>query len=61
MTAFIRLHALVDTDEVDTIVAGAPVDLVRFQDAAAALPIDGRPALGEGIARSAAGVTQLAA
>ena len=61
MTAFIRLHALVDTDEVDAIVADAPVDLVRFQEAAAALPIDERPALGEWIARFNARVTQLAA
>ena len=61
MTAFIRLHALLDTAEIDDIVAGAPVDLVRFQDAAAALPIDERPALGEWIERFNAGVTQLAA
>ena len=61
MTAFIRLHALLDPTDIDDIVAGAPVDLVRFQDAAAGLPIDERPALGEWIERFNAGVTQLAA
>jgi hypothetical protein len=41
--------------------AGAPVALVRFQSAAAALPIEDRPALREWIERFNAGVTDLEA
>ena len=61
MTAFIRQRGLLDVAEIDAIVAGAPIDLVDFQRAAAVLPLEERPAMAEWIERFNAGVSRLAA
>ena len=45
MTAFIRQEQLLDAREIDTIIADAPSGLIDFQSAAAALPLEDRPAL----------------
>lgn len=45
MTDFIRAEALLPEAEIDQIVAEAPTALLRFQDAAASMPPDRRPAL----------------
>lgn len=45
MTTFIRDRGLLDGQEIDRIVAEAPLDLVRFQEVAAKVPIEQRPAL----------------
>lgn len=46
MTTFIRDRGLLDAMEIDRIAAEAPADLVRFQDVAAGIPVEERPALG---------------
>ena len=61
MTEFIRARRLLSNDEIDAIIAGAPFDLIDFQHAAAAVPIDERPPLRDWIARFNAGVRRLAA
>ena len=45
MTMFIRQERLLPVDEIDRIVRDAPTELIRFQDVAAAIPIDTRPTL----------------
>ncbi|KHL24195.1 hypothetical protein PK98_14425 [Croceibacterium mercuriale] len=45
MTDFIREEGLLPAAEVDRIIAAAPTDLIRFQERAAALPIETRPTL----------------
>lgn len=61
MTEFIRRAALLEAAEIDAIIAGAPVDLVRFQQLAADLPLEDRPSIDEWVERFNAGVTALAA
>lgn len=61
MTAYIRSEGLLDPGEIDAIIAGAPVDLVDFQQAAAHVPIDLRPTMRNWIDRFNAGVMKLAA
>lgn len=61
MTEFIRARRLLSDDEIDAIIASAPVDLVDFQHAAATVPIDESPPLRDWIARFNAGVRRLAA
>ena len=39
MTAFIRNEELLDPDEIDTIIATAPLDLMAFQQVAATRPL----------------------
>jgi hypothetical protein len=61
MTMFIRQRGLLDPDEIDAIVAGAPVDLIDFQRVAAAVPVERRPHMREWIDRFNEGVDKLAA
>lgn len=61
MTDFIRARGLLGDAEIDTIIAGAPVELVRFQAVAAGLPLEERPALAEWLDQFNAGVSRLAA
>jgi hypothetical protein len=61
MTEFIRERGLLPPLEIATIVNGAPVALVEFQEVAAQFPIEERPPLREWIDRFNAGVTHLAA
>lgn len=60
MTDFIRAEALLPPDEIDTIVAQAPSELLRFQEAAALVPLDERPAMSEWLARFNAGLGKAA-
>lgn len=60
MTQFIRQHRLLATHEIDTIIAGAPVDLIDFQRVAAQIPVSERPTMREWINRFNEGVEQLA-
>ena len=60
MTTFIRERGLLDFDEVDAIIAGAPIDLVDFQRIAAAMPIERRSSMRNWIDRFNAGVQALA-
>lgn len=55
MTAFIRAEGLLDAADIDEIVANAPLDLLEFQRAAAAVPIEGRAHIGTWIERFNAG------
>ncbi len=61
MTAFIRQRALLAPAEIDAIVASAPLDLVRFQDIAAVVPVEERPDIRSWIERFNAGVSAEAA
>ena len=45
MTDFIRAERLLPADEIDRIIADAPADLVRFQQAAGDIAIESRPTL----------------
>jgi hypothetical protein len=45
MTDFIREEGLLPSAEIDHIIAEAPADLVRFQERAAAIPLETRPSL----------------
>lgn len=51
MTIFIRDQGLLDVQEIEAIIAGAPVDLVDFQQVAAAIPVDQRPIMRDWIDR----------
>ena len=55
MTAFIRAEGLLDGTEIDEIMADAPLDLVEFQRAAAAVPIEQRSHINTWIERFNAG------
>ena len=55
MTAFIRAEGLLDGTEIDEIMANAPLDLVEFQRAAAAVPIEQRSHINTWIERFNAG------
>lgn len=61
MTTYIRDQGLLDAQEIEAIIAGAPVDLVDFQQIAAAIPIDERPTMRDWVDRFNAGVVKLAA
>lgn len=50
MTDFIRAEELLPAAEVDAILSEAPADLIRFQDAAALIPVAERPAMSEWLA-----------
>ena len=45
MTAFIRAEHLLPGDESDRIMRDAPLDLIRFQDVAAVIPVTERPTM----------------
>jgi hypothetical protein len=45
MTDFIRHERLLPAVEIDRIARDAPLDLVRFQDVAAAIPVEDRPTM----------------
>lgn len=51
MTAFIREQRLLEPEEIDAIIAGAPVELVDFQRVAAAIPVKQRPVMWDWIDR----------
>ena len=51
MTAFIRDEHLLPADEIDRIIRDAPLDLIRFQDVAAVIPLGERPTMGAGLDR----------
>ncbi|WP_239806002.1 hypothetical protein [Croceicoccus hydrothermalis] len=61
MTDFIRTERLLPEDEIDTIVASAPADLVRFQQIAATQPIGTRPHLAAWLDQFHAGIRKDAA
>lgn len=61
MTAFIRSEGLLDPHEIDAIIASAPADLVRFQQDAAAIPIERRPGMRSWLERFNEGNGRLAA
>ena len=56
MTAFIRNEGLLDASEIDAIIANAPLDLLEFQRAAAAVPIEQRSHIQTWIERFNAGL-----
>lgn len=58
MTDFIRGEELLPGHEIDNIVAHAPANLLRFQDAAVLIPIEERPHMTEWLARFNAGLMQ---
>ena len=43
MTDFIRHEGLLPAEDIDRIITEAPLDLIRFQDVAASIPVDDRP------------------
>ena len=51
MTAFIRDEHLLPADEIDRIIRDAPLDLIRFQDVAAVIPLGERPTMGDWLDR----------
>lgn len=51
MTDFIRAERLLDGAEIDEIVATAPLDLVRFQDIAAGVPLEERATMASWLER----------
>jgi hypothetical protein len=51
MTDFIRAERLLDPADIDEIVATAPLDLVRFQDVAAGVPLEERPTMASWLER----------
>jgi hypothetical protein len=51
MTAFIRDEHLLPADEIDRIIRDAPLDLIRFQDVAAVIPLAERPTMGDWLDR----------
>lgn len=60
MTDFIRHESLLPADEIDRIERNAPLDLVRFQDVAAGVPVDERPTMREWLERFNAGLQPIA-
>ena len=58
MTDFIRHERLLPPDEVDQIEREAPLDLIRFQDVAAGIPVEDRPTMQDWIERFNAAVPQ---
>lgn len=61
MTEFIRHERLLPADEIDSIERNAPLDLVRFQDVAAGVPVGERPTMREWLERFNAGFQPIAA
>lgn len=55
MTAFIRAEGLLAAAEIDQIIANAPLDLLKFQRVAAAVPIEQRVHISTWIGRFNAG------
>ncbi|WP_242121184.1 hypothetical protein [Sphingomonas lacusdianchii] len=60
MTDFIRHESLLPADEIDRIERNAPLDLIRFQDVAAGVPVDERPTMREWLERFNAGLQPIA-
>ena len=50
ITDFIRAEGLLGADEIAAIIAEAPLDLTRFQDAAALIPVEERPTMEQWLA-----------
>lgn len=61
MTAYIRDQGLLDSNEIEAIIAGAPADLVDFQQIAAAIPVEERSNMRDWIDRFNGGIGKLAA
>jgi len=60
MTVYIRDQGLLDAQDIDAIIAGAPVDLVDFQQIVAVIPVDERPIMRDWIDRFNGSVVTLA-
>jgi hypothetical protein len=58
MTDFIRHERLLPADEIDRIERDAPLDLIRFQDVAAGIPLEERPTMRDWLDRFNAGLPQ---
>ena len=58
MAEFIRHERLLPADEIDRIEQNAPLDLIRFQDVAAGIPVEERPTMRDWIDRFNAGLPQ---
>lgn len=56
MTEFIRAEGLLPANDIDAIIANAPADLIRFQDAAALVPLEERAPLRDWLDRFKAGL-----
>ncbi|GFE77372.1 MULTISPECIES: hypothetical protein [Sphingomonadaceae] len=56
MTDFIRHEGLLPAEDIDRIITEAPLDLIRFQDVAASIPVDDRPTMRSWIERFNAAV-----
>jgi hypothetical protein len=61
ITDFIRAKRLLESSEIEAIIAAAPLDLVSFQEVAAMVPVDERPHMSEWLERFNAGVDHIAA
>lgn len=59
MTEFIRVERLLPANEIEHIISNAPPDLIRFQDAAALVPLDEREPLRNWLDRFNAGLDRL--
>jgi hypothetical protein len=57
MTDFIRHEGLLPSPEIDRIARDAPLDLIRFQDVAAGIPLEERPTMRDWLDRFNAGVS----
>ncbi len=56
MTDFIRAEGLLPSREIDRIWRDAPLDLIRFQDVAALVPVGERPTMQSWLERFNAGL-----
>ncbi|TCM28130.1 hypothetical protein EDF59_13039 [Novosphingobium sp. ST904] len=56
MTDFIRHERLLPAGEIDRIARDAPLDLIRFQDVAATIPLEERPTMRDWLDRFNAGL-----
>ena len=56
MTDFIRHERLLPAEDIDQIISEAPLDLIRFQDVAASIPVNERPTMRSWIERFNAAV-----
>ncbi|MDE8650578.1 hypothetical protein [Novosphingobium album (ex Liu et al. 2023)] len=60
MTDFIRAEELLPAADIEAIIRDAPVDLIRFQDVAAHVPLPDRPAMAEWLETFNAGLLEAA-
>ena len=60
MSDFIRWEGLLPAAEIDAIERDAPLDLIRFQDVAASIPLEERPTMRDWLDRFNAGLKEAA-